>query len=123
VNEMSRVFKVKGFNSENITIPHHAIGRGRSRANKKGNSIIRFAKKSLAYGMNFNNTDGKMLDFIKSKYQCYYDANAIAVYGHDTFIWKRRGNQYVLKTVLDLPKYLWEEWAVYSRENLKGDEK
>ena len=107
--------KTVGYGGETIILPNHSISRGRKRCNKKGKSIVRFAKKSLAYGLNFDNAEGRLLEFIKSKYQCYYDANAIQVYGHDVYVFKRKFNTYILKTVLDLPKPLWEYWDEYSR--------
>lgn len=94
------------YTDEKIIITEHALKRGKERGRHGGNSIVRFARKALNEGIGFSEATGKLLHFIKSKYQSYYKANNIRVYGHEVYIFKNN----VLLTVLELPQPLWECW-------------
>lgn len=94
------------YTDEKIIITPHALKRGKERGRHGGNSIVRFARKALNEGIGFSEATGKLLYFIKSKYQSYYKANNIRVYGHEVYIFKNN----VLLTVLELPQPLWECW-------------
>lgn len=94
------------YTDEKIIITKHAFGRAKRRLQLRGNSLVRFARKALNEGIGFSEATGKLLHFIKSKYQSYYKANNIRVYGHEVYIFKNN----VLLTVLELPQPLWECW-------------
>lgn len=100
------------YTDEKIIISEHAFGRAKRRLHLKGNSLVRFARKAFNEGIGFHEATGKLLCFIKSKYQCYYKANNIKVYGHEVYVFKNN----VLLTVLELPQPLWECWDKRKKE-------
>ena len=94
---------------KDIIISIHAQKRAEKRANLRGSNLINLARKAYRYGIGVENSKWEMCEFIKRKYQSEYRANNIKVYGHFVYIFKTN----ILLTVVDLPKYLWNDWKKY----------
>ena len=98
-----------------IIVTDHSEKRCNKRLKLKGKMISKMARKSLLKGMNIENSWGEIKDFIKSKYNNYKKANAIHIYGDGVYIYEKKGDRYILLTVLELPSYYKKYWCEFSQ--------
>jgi len=103
--------------TDEIVITKHAMDRAKRRMNIRGvKKLVILARKALRYGIDKDRArfNTYLVEYIKKKYQKYYKADNIRVYGHFVYIFKKK----VLVTILELPSTFRKDWNKYSK-NLK----